>query len=238
MSKRNVDQLIKQAQVFANDTDGILLLLFTLKNNRIRKVTFDKGHFKINERVLSFRDLQIQLRKFDDKLAKKILKYAEFLSLGIWTLEKWHREMEKLIENSHILYGALAIGSILFAIKDGTVIRRIERDKSYLEKFKKDIFRGKYTQDNKEISSIKIRNRGRSYIRSASITYANLVHKLHITLGYKEAKRILTAKESCKRIQALNGCIDIGGIWMPIKEMPPIGTLVCGQYCLCYLIFR
>ena len=80
--------------------------------------------------------------------------------------------------------------------------------------------------------------RSKMYLKSIRNTFWQVSQEAHKLLGYTEAMRILTAKESCKKVGDELGCVDVAGRWIKIDKMPPIGTLVCKNFCKCYLIFR
>jgi hypothetical protein len=83
-------------------------------------------------------------------------------------------------------------------------------------------------------------NRGRAYLQSAYVTYEVIDHRLHIDEGFVLARRILTPAEHCHtRPDGKEGCFEVAAKgWLDIREMPPIGTLVCGQFCKCYIIYE
>lgn len=235
MAKSDVTRLEKQARARAARFGGVLALLLTLREGAIRGVHFSKtgGYFVVAGKKISARGLQIELQELDDRIAKLMALYAAYLANGTWTLDQWYAAMEKLLEESHWLFAGLAMGGLgAVALSSATVMRRIDRDKGFLRKFKGDIAKGKLQ------TAPQIKNRSRSYIRSAWITYGIMGHRLMISLGKRECMRILTANESCERRNDIRGCVNVAGVWMDIRKMPPLGSLVCGQYCKCYLIYR
>ena len=79
----------------------------------------------------------------------------------------------------------------------------------------------------------KIRARAKSYLMAASVTYSQIEQDVRGLMGMQtEAKRIRRAAESCR------GCIEYSYRWMPIAELPPIGSLQCRQHCRCFVIYR
>lgn len=84
-----------------------------------------------------------------------------------------------------------------------------------------------------KLSFASIKARAKSYLRAATITYNVVEQKVRDLIGgYTECRRIRRASESC------SACIDWSYRWMPIQDMPPIGTLQCGGRCRCYLEYR
>lgn len=236
MTKRERDLIEKSRRVSA-EFRWVAPAFFTRQG--IRQIQFTNGNFVLDGRPISLGEMQYVLGKLDIKLAKIIESYVDKLASREWTLEKWKEEMIALLEGSHLIYAALAVGSVTAVLSSQSLEnfeRIVSRQAEYLTGFVRDINTEKYGTIKQSVARIK--SRAKSYVRALRITHQKFVLDLHKKLGFKEAKRILTAVESCTRIENTEGCLDIGGIWMPIKSMPPIGTLVCGAYCKCYLVFR
>lgn len=239
MPNRRIRQIQKEADALAKKLPGVLPLLLTLKEGQIRTVTYDKstGRFRIRGKIVPLSEIRRQLGIMEAQIAKTMDLYARRLATGVWTIEKWYVEMGKLIESSHTLFAALAVGSIAAATNIPDLVKTIDKELEFLLNFKKEIKRGRYiTEDLLNVRPIIARSK--SYIRAMFIQYAVLKHQLAILAGFTEAKRILTAQENCRSKPETQGCWEAAGVWMPIKDIPPIGTLTCGQYCKCYLIFR
>lgn len=209
---------------------GALAILLAIKAHSAVRFDNTRLRFFVGDKIVPIVELRKQLDLLETKLAKTMDLYAARLQSGQWTIDKWREEMEALIKESHSLFGALAMGSVALAAVSGTVLARTDRDLYYLGKFAGDI------KAKKVKSPLMLKRRAKSYIRSMRITYAEIELKLHIAAGFKEAKRILRANESCPR------CLYYRGRWIKIELMPPIGSLSgsdgCGQYCKCYLIYR
>jgi hypothetical protein len=235
----DVDKLIEQARKAASDMGGLLALLLVVRTGDVSHVYFDptKGQFIVNGRLVPLSTIRNQLTKIESDLGKKIVSYNDKLFSGQWEMPKWRTEMQKLVENSHVILAALAIGGIVLAARNDIVSRKLDRDTGYLDKFQAALRRGQVP------SKPMANNRGKAYLRSSWVIYHLIEHQLKVRAGFKEAKRILTHAEHCHNRLGLGGiqegCYEaaLRG-WMSIYEMPPIGSLVCGQFCKCYVIYR
>jgi hypothetical protein len=229
----DLNTLIRQARKAAQTTGGLLAILLVIK--RGRKVVWDpkRVRFVVDGKLIPISAVRKELARLDLKLAATIESYNRKLASGQWSIKKWRKEMDGLVQTSHILYGALALGGIAVALKDANVLRRTGRDL-------KAVAGWQYTIDNGLMKSLAMsNNRGRSYVRSFSVTYNILSQRMHILAGYDEAKRILTRAEHCRTKNGLEGCFEVAQRgWIPIREMPPIGTLPCKQWCKCSILYR
>ncbi len=232
------DDLIAQAQKTAKTFGGLVALLLAIKKGS--KVEFNSAgaSFVVDGHKVAAALIQKELGRIELKIAAIIHTYNERLWNKQWTLAKWREEMDKLIENSHLLFAGLALGGLAIAATLPDVIRRIDRDKAAVKRFGRAI---RY----KQVPSLPLaQNRGRAYLRSFYTTFQLLDQKAKIDAGFNEAKNILSVAEHCHTTiqgQAVHreGCFEVTVRgWMPIKDMPPIGTRVCGQFCKCHLIYR
>jgi hypothetical protein len=252
MARRDIEGLARRARQRARALGGILALLLA---GRISEVRFNAatGRFVLRDTSVSPAEIRRQLGTLEGRVARIMDGYAARLEAGEWTVERWHEAMAELLEESHILFGALAIGSVLGATVDATVKARAARDLKYLARWEALELRGippsgqaltgargyRPPKESRRRNPRARRRRHRAYLRSMFITYAQLDQQVQVALGMKFCRRRLTAQESCTRRHALLGCVEVHAMgWMPVAEMPPIGTLRCGQFCKCYLEFR
>lgn len=229
-----LDKLIDRVKKTAKSFGGLLSLLLGIRAGA--KVNFVNAKFIVDGRAVPAELIQKELGRVELKVAALIFSFNERLWNKQWTLEKWREEMDKLLENNHVLMGAIALGSFAASASSETVVRRIARDKAAIERFSKALSYG-------QIPSLALmQNRGRAYLRSLYVTYQLVKHQAHIIAGYNEARRILTPAEHCRtqtKPPYLEGCLEVAAKgWLDIVKMPPIGTLHCGQFCKCYLIYR
>ena len=232
------ERLIAQADKAVGNFGGLISLLLAVKSGG--KISFDPdlAAFFVDGKRVNVAVIRKELDRIDLKIAALIISYNEHLWNKEWTLAKWREEMDKLVENSHVIFAALAGGSIAKAVRDATVARRIARDQDALVRFSHAIRDG-------QVPSLPLaQNRGRAYRHSFYVTFHLLDQKAKIDAGLTEAKRMLTPAEHCHtQIQGQavfkEGCYEAAARgWMSISEMPPIGTLVCGQFCRCYIVYK
>lgn len=230
------EQLIERAKKTAGKFGGLLSLLLSVKRGKKIEFDQDRAAFIADGSRVSEALVQKELGRIELRIAALIFSYNEKLFKKEWTLAKWREEMDKLVEDSHLLFAGLALGGIAVAAADATVIRRIERDKTALKRFARAI---RY----KQVPSLPLaNNRGRAYIRSFYVSFQLLNQKAKIDAGFTEAKRILTPAEHCHselKPPYRDGCFEVAAQgWVDIRDMPPIGSLLCGQWCKCHLIYR
>lgn len=234
------DRLIEQANKTAQQWGGLVSLLLAIKAGRSAYVTFRprEAAFFVDGRKVGVELIRKELGRVELRIAVTIIAYNEKLWRGEWTIEKWRSEMEKLVRDSHYILGGLALGSLFAALDFDTVDRHVGRDVAALVRFARAF-------EIKQIPSLPLmQNRGRAYLRSFYMTYEQVNHQVHILGGFREGKRILTPAEHCRTRTHGHGVAEIGCFeaalrgWLPIASVAPIGTLICGQFCKCYIIYR
>lgn len=218
---------------------GLVAILLAVKAKKTRDIQWDakEARFKVDGKVIPMTRIRRELGRMELKVAALILSYNAKLWAKEWTLDKWRSEMAKLAQDSHILFGALALGGLVVSARDLTVQRRTTRDLAALKRFARAIKNGLTP------SLPVVNNRSRTYLRSWYVTYHLLSHRAHILAGYTEARRRLTPAEHCRTKHTAEGLIDgcwevARKGWMPILQMPPLGTLVCLQFCKCWIQYR
>lgn len=237
----------KEAKTIAENADVLIAILLGLKTSS-RRFTYDKA-------TNTFTDGEIRitpptLRNFVERIQKaggvRVREHTDAFLRGEIGVDDWRIRTGTTIVASHLLSSALALGSLITAKTDEDTVRRIGTELNYLDNFKNDITR-------KQLSGAKINARAKSYMLAVGVTYhrADQRNKASLRLGtksstsfgqrvtswiyrklYGEVRRVRRASESCA------SCVAYAGIWMPIEEMPPIGSLTCGSRCKCYLEYR
>src|SRR5690606_8704031 len=109
-----------------------------LTREGVKDVQFENGQFIVNGQKVSPKALQALMRKMDTRISKILDQYAEKLIIGEWDLKTWREEVIKILEGSHTLYAALAVGSIVAAATAPMTEKRIDRQIDYLKNFEKD----------------------------------------------------------------------------------------------------
>jgi hypothetical protein len=208
--------------------------------DQVRKITFDESSmkFRIDGRAVSVTTIRMYLQRIQDKGARKLATITLQLEKGEISLAAWQREFERTITSSHILAAALVLGSIGDAVKHRLVQERIAEQIEFLDAF------GQAVRDRQAGSFGKIRSRAKSYLQAVHVTFANLELQQRIALGIQaEARNVLRPAEHCLRgpndPADLPICTELTKQgWMPIDEMPPIGTRKCKIWCKCYIEYR
>lgn len=206
---------------------GLLAVLLGLKQGtKPVRWDADRKRFTVEGRTVSITTIRRLLTRIENGIGARLASYAENLEQGRWTADQWQRETTKTITSAHVLAGALAVGTIAASARDRDVQARIISEQRYADEFGKDV------RNDKAGSTARIRSRAKSYLLAAIVTYSVLEQMVRGISGYKEAMRVRRASESCP------GCIAYSYRWMPIADMPRIGSLTCGGRCRCFLKYR
>jgi hypothetical protein len=204
---------------------AILVLLGIRPTNQ--KVTFDRrrGQFIVDGRRINWRSIQQILdrsgRKFKNEMRRLTQRYFE----DEISASEWEEGMNRKITSGHWIAGALALGGVVAAMASSALINRINKEKGYLAKFRDGVDSGKVTQARGVY-------RAGSYADAMRVTHSVIEQANAVTQGARRAYRILTAKESCE------GCLEYGEEWMPVEDMPPIGSQDCGSHCQCVIVYE
>lgn len=223
----------------------LLLLLFGRKNVRTNhQIEFNrrKGVFLLDGKVISLTTIRVLIAQIEKIGANRMQKHLDDLLAKRISVDEWRKRSALTLMVSHRMAAALALGGIDQIATSEELKKKTTEELNYLSGFASDIKAGK-------MSSAKMSARARSYMLSVATTYwfidqmekkrlAEVKRVKKLTGGfvmeptYTEARRYRRARESCP------GCVDVSGYWMPIAEMPPIGTLQCGGRCRCFIIYR
>lgn len=221
MTETQIEQAEKDAR---KDAEAFLLMLLLSS-----AVTFraDVGRFYVDGKSVSITTIREYVRRIETRIGKRLTKLTDQLDKGVIETAEWRREFERNVTSAHVLTAALALGSIRAAISNADVQARIDSELDYARGFGKEVNKGVAG------SAPQIASRAKSYLLAAAVTYGILEQRIRTLLtGYTQARRIRRASESCP------GCIAYSYRWMPISEMPPIGSLQCRSRCRCYLEYR
>jgi hypothetical protein len=149
-------------------------------------------------------------------------KMAEQLDRGEITGGEWRNDMAALVKRHLIVTSSIGKGGHKQMTRSdwGSVGGNIRREQHYLAKFADELDR---------LSPRQIAARARQYAGAGHIAFERMTERLQMG---KEAKRFLHASESC------SGCLSYAGRWMPVAEMPSIGSLKCRHRCRCHIEYR
>lgn len=226
MTGDEIDEERKRAEALAKSIGGALAVLLGLKTAS-RPVAWDaaRGRFVIDGRFVSVETVRRELRRLETGVGARMSNVTDRLASGNITLDGWRNEIKELIGSSHVLTGALAAGSVAAAAVLPVVQQRIESERKFADRFVKDI-------PARKLKTPAIKARARSYLLAAGVTFSVVEQRVRSILGYTMARRVTTARESC------DGCRAAAYQWIPIGEMPEIGSLQCGSRCRCHLEYK
>lgn len=217
------DEEIEQAEKDAEQDAKELLLLLLLS----KRVIFDagKGKFYVDGKTVSITTVRNYLQRIEKRLGRRSLDLLNKLEAGTISLDEWQTQFHRQITSAHVLAAALALGGISAAVRNADVQARIDSELKYASGFKSDL--------KKDGVSGRSAPRTTSYFMATAITFGIVQQIVRQIVGRQtECQRVRRASESCE------GCIAYSYRWMPIAEMPAIGSLQCGGRCRCYLEYR
>lgn len=226
MTKKEIEQAETEARVAALEMGGLLVLLLGYRGARGR-VLWDSriARFRVDDRLVSMDTVRTQLSRIQKHFGKIVSEHTSRLILGEIELEEWQDRVRRDISSHHALSGALTTGLTSAAMSAAFVRAEIDKHHRYLGGFAGDIKR------NRAGSAKNIFHRITTYDRGLHKTFINLELRVK-KLIYTEAQRVRRAAESCVNCRALSGH------WMPVGDMPAIGTQACGWNCKCFIIYR
>lgn len=238
----------KELEQQSDDASQALLLLLFLGRSNIRTnrtVEFDrrKGVFKIDGKVVSLTSIRVLIAQIEKISAKRLAKHLDEYLAGKISVEEWRKRSALTLMVSHRMAAALALGGIDQTVNNEELRQKTSEELKYLSGFASDIKAGKLT-------SAKMAARAKSYTLAVATTYwvidqiekerLRSIKRVKKITGvawiedkpFTEARRYRRASESCP------GCIEYSGYWMPIKDMPSIGSLQCRSHCRCFIVYR
>lgn len=187
------------------------------------------------------RRTRAELRKAIDTLTEAVATeakhYAAQLAAGEITLDVFYASMGELLKSAHIVASTVGRGGIarMTTADWSRVAAKIEWQYGYLKRFGRkiadDVLKGPASA-----------NRAAAYSSALHVSYYNSVYAdqtdrptdVPRDKNGKEilVRRDLNAAESCP------DCVAVAGDgWIPVDEMPLLGTLECQDFCKCDLIF-
>jgi len=206
---------------------GIALMVLLGIYKTGQRVEFDarRSQFIVDGRRLNFRTVQGLLSKIGRTLRGDMRGLTADLFAGKIDLNAWQEGMNRKITSGHWASAGLMMGGLNAASSSRLLTKKITREIKYVSRFKKAIASDK-------VSEARSIFRAGTYAESMRITANEIENDNAIEGGAEQAYRIQTAAESCAE------CEEYGEQWMPVEDMPEIGSLECGNYCKCVIIYE
>lgn len=191
------------------------------------KITFDKktGRFRgSNGRFVTERSVRDTINKLGDTFKSEAGKASKAFNEGKISREVWANKMAGLIKNNIVVSASIGRGGHKQMTRSdwGRSGAAIKREYKYLRRFAGSL---------NKLSPAQIVARSRQYAQAGFVEYSRATQEMK-KHSATEAKRNLHASESCR------GCLSLAGEWMPIDEMPLIGSQQCGHRCRCSISYR
>lgn len=191
-------------------------------------ITFDKSKARFRDakgRFISASRVHHEINKTSYKLEQNLRSIARQFNQGKINLPAFQIQMVEQIKIGHILTSTIGGGGRnQMTVSDwGKVGVQIREQYKFLNNFAREIEKGK-------LSANKIEFRAASYSKAVRESFYKQEIKIRKDAGFLFCRRILHATESCPEcvFWATKG-------FVPIEEQPPIGGLVCKNFCRCDL---
>jgi hypothetical protein len=173
--------------------------------------------------VRAFVDIAVEAAKSE---ARSI---AARFAAGEISIPDFELAMRALIKNEHLALAMIAEGGRdQMTLSDFGKVGAILRDQyGYLANFARQLERDEITLGDGFLA------RAESYAAFGTTVYERFVMDGMIEAGMTEVMNLLGAAE-----RHCDECEELSDEWMPIDDMPPIGSRECGGRDCCSLIFR
>jgi hypothetical protein len=206
---------------------GVALLVLLGLRQTGQRVEWDSrlGQFRIDGRLVSPETIRRVMNRVVSTARTQILLATELLISGSYSNERWLKEMRRILKGGHAIASGLAFGGLDSTDGFLSFRERYDEEDDYLIGFWAAWGAG-------GVSPARAVARSVMYASAIYVTWQIATGQQKKGAGFTEAMRIRTAAESCP------GCIQYAGRWIPISQMPPIGSLQCRSNCKCYIIYR
>jgi len=180
---------------------------------------------------VSREQVQAAIDALTDHVGKQAAIIAKRYESGVINLPQFEIDMRALLKSGHIVAASVGKGGRARMTQSdwGALGNRIKSEYAYLGKFSRSIAAGR-------ISKILTSRRAALYSAAIRITFHQQYAKEQKAIrdGEQEkVRRTLNAAESCIE------CVYYAGLgFIPLDEMPELGTLECGPFCRCHLEFE
>src|SRR5437868_5542047 len=161
----------------------------------------------------------------EERFKAEASKHASRLETGAISAAVFTTAMALLVKSNLVVMSAIGKGGWRQMSRSdwGSVGAAVKREYGYLRKFAGQLDR---------LSAPQINARARMYANAGYVAFSGFLTRTFAVGAYTQARRTLHAAESC------SGCESFAGEWMPIGELPEIGTQECGSRCKCSVDYR
>ncbi|HRH40399.1 MAG TPA: hypothetical protein PKY82_02055 [Pyrinomonadaceae bacterium] len=194
-------------------------------------ITFDKitGRFRdARGRFISASRVHHEINKTVSKLEIDLRSISQNLNQGKINLPEWQIQSAAKIKTAHLAAAAIGKGGRKqMTVSDwGKTGAAIREQYKFLNNFSREIEKGRQSANQIEF-------RASTYAKAVRETFYKQEIDVRKKAGYLFCRRILDAAESCIECEswATKG-------FVPIEEQPPIGGLLCRNFCRCELEYR
>lgn len=194
-------------------------------------ITFDNktGQYRdAKGRFISASKVHHEINKTVYKLENDLRSISRNLNQGKINLAEWQIQTAAKLKTAHLTAAAIGKGGRkqMTTSDWGKAGAAIREQYKFLNNFAREIERGKLSPNQIVFRSV-------SYAKAIRETFYKQEIELKKKAGYLYCRRILHAAESCVECEswASKG-------WVPIDEQPPIGGLICRNFCRCELEYN
>lgn len=194
------------------------MIVYDSKRKRYRDA---KGRF------ISPRAVRRQIDRVTEVVRDDLKAIGKSLATGAVTIGAWQILMRDKLKTAHSLVSAIGKGGRkqMTNADWGKVGAGLKKQYSYLNRLAKDIELGKV------VAAFQIERRSAAYAMSLRPAYYGLATVAEQAGDAILVRRVINSKEGCAE------CESYADDFIPIDEMPPIGSLQCSVFCLCTLEF-
>jgi len=179
-------------------------------------------------RFISASEVRKAIGKTVDIVRNDMRMLGKKLATGKITLPEFQTQMRDKLKAAHSLTASIAKGgrAAMTARDWAAVGNSLKKEYKYLNNFARQV-------EQQRLSAAQIEYRSSSYASAVRTTYFKTDTVAKKEAGLKLVKRVLHAMESCA------GCLSWAGRgFVPIDEMPPLGSQACRSNCKCGLEYK
>ncbi len=164
-----------------------------------------------------------------DRVSQRLQVAARGVADGSVSAQAFRDVLFQGIKDVHIGAGLAAYGgqSAMNQERYGFLGSEVKKQYEYARGFLQDIVSGKQPLDGR------LAARAAMYAESGRTTYEHVRMREAERRGRSQVRNVLHAKESCDQCKSITG-----RGWIPIDEMPPVGSRTCLSRCRCSLEYR